>query len=579
MSTPFSNRTPESYFAGLRRKDSKNALTTCHGVTDKGRACRRALASPKNSSRFDGAVVITDNVEDPAIFFCWQHKDQADTFDKGDEGSVVSIKGRHSLEDAFRSLGLDDVDEEPEPGSKEPSPSPLLAPIPEPSVTVANDHYPAPSHPQHTPRPAGYPYERHRRRRSEHERGSYVQNGVEKPRRRRSEVQRPEPSKRSFSLFACCFGAEPSSRSIGRAKAEREHYPAARPVQTDQQRSYRTDHTRPQMTGRPARPSYQQMPAQNSPKTPVEVRRKEVSSHRKNDSGVAMAIDKDRYDSRRASDSSPRLYPRLDVPSQSRSGFKVLHDTSPTPAPRRAYQQAGDPKSDSLLSVPDRIPFKARSKSSPDSQQLQRIHGEWPPSLPRNTTDAMRLTYAKLLTAMSEQPSKTDSPGYIYIFWQTDVEQTDDETSAVASIISAPKLDRGLQRQETILQRRFFQTAANARLPETEKRTIFLKIGRAVNVHQRLNQWKKQCEYEISLLRSYPYESKGKGVVKQVPNVVKVERLIHLHLEMLGQRVSKQCRCGTEHKEWFEVGATANAVREVDEIVRRWTRWSEEKFQ
>jgi hypothetical protein len=191
----------------------------------------------------------------------------------------------------------------------------------------------------------------------------------------------------------------------------------------------------------------------------------------------------------------------------------------------------------------------------------------------------MRLTYAKLLTAMSEQPSKTDSPGYIYIFWQTDVEQTDDETSAVASIISAPKLDRGLQRQETILQRRFFQTAANARLPETEKRTIFLKIGRAVNVHQRLNQWKKQCEYEISLLRSYPYESKGKGVVKQVPNVVKVERLIHLHLEMLGQRVSKQCRCGTEHKEWFEVGATANAVREVDEIVRRWTRWSEEKFQ
>jgi hypothetical protein len=190
----------------------------------------------------------------------------------------------------------------------------------------------------------------------------------------------------------------------------------------------------------------------------------------------------------------------------------------------------------------------------------------------------MRLIYAKLLTAMSEPPSKTDSPGYIYIFWQTDVEQTEDETSAVASIISAPKLDRGLRRQETILQKRFFQTSANTRLPQPDKRTLFLKIGRAVNVHQRLIQWKKQCEYEISLLRSYPYNSTGRAQARQVPNVVKVERLIHLHLEMLGQRVSKRCRCGTEHKEWFEVDASARGVRDVDEIVRRWTRWSEDRF-
>lgn len=144
MSSPFSNKTPESYFAGLRRKDSKNALTTCHGVTDKGRACRRALASPKNSSKFDGAVVITGNADDPAVFFCWQHKDQADAMLQGEgEGSVVSIKGRHSLEDAFRSLGLDDVDEEPEP-RESPSPhrSPGLSPhirIPEPLQTVANE--------------------------------------------------------------------------------------------------------------------------------------------------------------------------------------------------------------------------------------------------------------------------------------------------------------------------------------------------------------------------------------------------------------------------------------------------------
>jgi hypothetical protein len=307
----------------------------------------------------------------------------------------------------------------------------------------------------------------------------------------------------------------------------------------------------------------------------MEVRRKEVLSHRKIDSGIALGVGEGHREQ------GPIFEPyrtRLGVLPQSNAGLNVYRDTSPTPAPRRAYQQAGDPKSDPLLSVPDRRPLKSRSKSSPESQQLKRIHGEWPPPLPPNATDTMRITYAKLLTTMSEQPSKTDTLGYIYIFWQTDVQQTDDEASAVATIISAPKLDRGVQRQETILQRRFFQTSSNARLSGTEKRTIFLKIGRAANVHQRLNQWKKQCEYEISLLRSYPYDARVRAIMKQVPNVVKVERLIHLHLEMLGQRVSKQCKCGTEHKEWFEIGATAQAVREVDEIVRRWVRWSEERF-
>ena len=97
-------------------------------------------------------------------------------------------------------------------------------------------------------------------------------------------------------------------------------------------------------------------------------------------------------------------------------------------------------------------------------------------------------------------------------------------------------------------------------------------------MHQRLTQWKKQCEYSVSLLRSYPYDSRVDVAAKKVMFVGKVERLIHLHLEMLGQRVKKQCRCGTEHKEWFEVAANAKAVREVDEVVRRWIRWSEERF-
>lgn len=566
MSSPFNNRTPESYFAGLRRKDSKNALTTCHGVTDKGRACRRALASPKNSSRYDGAVVLTNNVEDPAVFFCWQHKDQADTLIGEEERSVVSLKGRHSLEDAFRSLGLDDVDEEPEPSSKEPSPAPPTPPhvnIPEPTRTVANDL---------STKPSPYSYEPSRHRRTNHEERRHHEEPRTRPTRRRSERPSAAPASRSsFGLFSCCFGS--SSRDQTRAsrseKVQQDLRP--KPIVRD---GHRTSGQRP--VAKISISDTSSLPSSESPRTPNELRRKQVPSHRKTDSGFAMASREDYRRIRR--DDNDKSTNRLDVVSPSNRKFDVYRDQSPTPAPRQAYQQGGDPKSDSMLAVPADRPVKLRSKSTPDAQRPQRLHGEWPPPLPRNATDITCLTYAKLLTAMSEPPSKTDCPGYIYLFWQTDVEQTEDETSAVATIISAPTMDRGLQRQETILQRRFFQTSANATMPETEKRTIFLKIGRAVNVHQRLHQWKKQCEYDISLLRSYPYDSKRRGLAAQVPNVVKVERLIHLHLEMLGQRVSKQCRCGTEHKEWFEVGATGPAVREVDEIVRRWVRWSEDRF-
>ena len=60
----------------------------------------------------------------------------------------------------------------------------------------------------------------------------------------------------------------------------------------------------------------------------------------------------------------------------------------------------------------------------------------------------------------------------------------------------------------------------------------------------------------------------------KVPNVKRVERLIHL--ELAEQQVKRQCAaCGKEHREWFEVEASQAGVRGVDEVVRRWVGWSE----
>jgi hypothetical protein len=62
--------------------------------------------------------------------------------------------------------------------------------------------------------------------------------------------------------------------------------------------------------------------------------------------------------------------------------------------------------------------------------------------------------------------------------------------------------------------------------------------------------------------------------VRKVPHVNRVERLIHL--ELAEQRIKKKCdACGREHREWFEVEASREGVKKVDEVVKRWVEWAE----
>lgn len=113
---------------------------------------------------------------------------------------------------------------------------------------------------------------------------------------------------------------------------------------------------------------------------------------------------------------------------------------------------------------------------------------------------------------------------------------------------------------------------------------MLLKIGRAENVHRRLVQWQKQCGYNLSLIRYYPYQPTSSSAgppqtptaPRKVPNVHKVERLIHIELASRRARGGGKCKtCGREHKEWFEVDANRDGVKKVDETVRRWVDWAE----
>ena len=54
-----------------------------------------------------------------------------------------------------------------------------------------------------------------------------------------------------------------------------------------------------------------------------------------------------------------------------------------------------------------------------------------------------------------------------------------------------------------------------------------------------------------------------------------VERLIHIELADLRVRGLGPCaECGKEHREWFEIEACKDALRRVDQCVRRWVVWA-----
>lgn len=96
-----------------------------------------------------------------------------------------------------------------------------------------------------------------------------------------------------------------------------------------------------------------------------------------------------------------------------------------------------------------------------------------------------------------------------------------------------------------------------------------------------MNQWQRQCGYDLEMLRYYPYvpgtgtgsaSSSSNSTPRTTPHCKRVERLIHIELAGMGMRANMEtCEaCGRDHREWFEVEATRSGVRKVDDVVRRW---------
>ena len=209
-------------------------------------------------------------------------------------------------------------------------------------------------------------------------------------------------------------------------------------------------------------------------------------------------------------------------------------------------------------------------------------------------------TTSLLLSELAKPVSIHDEEGYIYIFMLTPTKDGigTPQPKDASSLLSATPLPSPRQphaRSDAQLLN------GNAAQKGNGESTILLKIGRASNIQRRMNEWMRQCDYDLSLVRYYPYipssalspplptstssqrrdsanvtppSPSASGIPRKVPHAHKVERLIHI--ELADKRVKRSCEtCGKEHREWFEVKGDREGVKAVDEVVRRWVRWGE----
>lgn len=267
------------------------------------------------------------------------------------------------------------------------------------------------------------------------------------------------------------------------------------------------------------------------------------------------------------------------------------------PTSRNTYSQNISPTTTNPT-TPNR-PFLPRDPSSQTEALLSLIPKTLQPAL-----------VADLLRELDKPISASELEGFIYIFWlipSTSPSPSKDITSALLKpsplSFSSPRPSPRDRRSSDLIRNYTASSSspAAATSPGAEKSTIFIKIGRASNVQQRMNEWSRRCKHKVTVLRYYPIQSSSvsssssspfptpqaspnstgspspasppRSPPLKVPHSRRVERLIHL--ELRDSQVNVNCEgCGTVHKEWFEVEGSRAEIGRVDAVIQRWVNWS-----
>lgn len=196
-------------------------------------------------------------------------------------------------------------------------------------------------------------------------------------------------------------------------------------------------------------------------------------------------------------------------------------------------------------------------------------------------------TWFELAAELTKQKSNTEQDGYIYMYLVADTPEC--PVSALAAAFGGLNEESPCQQRKSSMVEAMSECSPEGRIQPSPKR-LRLKIGRASNVHRRLGEWTRQCGKPVKLARFYPYvpgqyrlpngsvastSTQDMSLhIRKVPDVNRVERLIHI--ELASKRVRERCSaCGKEHREIFETDATLEALKQIDAVVQRWVGWAE----
>lgn len=520
----FTGRTPEAL---IPRSDSRNPATTCKGITKSGRPCRRPIDAKPSQDNGVLAVVSVISDEDSeeeigaAAYFCWQHKDQAESLaaqtSSGPATHLYPLKERNSIDTLVERLGVLEVDGSAPEARRKRRDS---------RQRDTNNRTTGPRPPRRINRPPTW----------DNIEGPLISvpSDVLAAERRRTRPPKPAPERQKPSFWAslCCGSTDDDHVEVVRHKKRTSQGPVSSQYSPETQ-------------------------MQQIPQAPSRVQQQSAHSRR-------SSANVPRPSSANVPRPSPTAQPTSSVPSRKPLGEKAAR------------------------------PLNKTTRADSATAQLLRY-------IPQTLTPQLTST---LLAELSKPISPHDDEGYIYIFWLTPDASGPAPSSAASTLLAPPSRPDQGRRTSDVLRQYSIKHPAGSRAGASRQRpgeksapeTIFLKIGRANNVHRRMNEWTRQCGYSLSLVRYYPYvpstpsptpspqnspaasrQSSSRRVsegVRKVPHAHRVERLIHL--ELGDQRVMKNCdACGKTHKEWFEVEASREGVKKVDEVVKRWVEWAE----
>ncbi|KAK3326174.1 meiotically up-regulated gene 113-domain-containing protein [Apodospora peruviana] len=627
---PFFPGTPESL---LERSDSKNPLTTCRGITSSGRPCRRPITiTSSESSPTSRPKPTTLRVDDPSDedLYCWQHKEQASASAKSSPGPGAShtpiLEQRTSVDELAdrlnlisttptkptkpakrakpvkmeKSYGYDDrphngyANGYADTGGRRPPPSGAAGPKPMTRIPFlccwipVADETPTATRPVPLPvQPASRPPPRSGGRKMGNP-DPYYEPPVP-GRQSGNAYQRPMDGGDNLDGY---YSSRNSGRNGGHRRAAvppgvmkrradngslPEPYPLSQTTPPSRRRQERPHHDggfdSDSDCGGPRRinpPNSLHPMSRKQPRPPRHsddrsrpddylTDSEQPAPHSLSGGGgrrkpVGYSMDGgDTTEDRRPS--GGRIGTQELTPPDSGRASREHRTHSPSPSPSRPPPSISGP------------PAGRGSRSASATSQSRHQH------LDLIRMDLLPLRTIAALTSELAKPVSEGKAGYIYIYFKMPEPAT--PASEAASAFLADPTTQSLSNARRLGKLLAFFAKGTKDEPQDSNR-VALKIGRTDNIQKRMNQWDRQCGDEISLIAWYPeLSSAGPSMLPcKVPHPARVEKLIHLELKGLNMWAgnNKMCRCGTQHREWFEVDASRQAGEELDEVVQRWVK-------